>query len=81
MAPSATAVDTWRSLLLLISPAALSVNALFDMVKSVGGLFVPAHVDRHSYSILTNLGFMPEDLDIKFSELSKNTTDYEKVLF
>lgn len=60
---------------LLISPAALSVNALFDMVKSVGGLFVPAHVDRHSYSILTNLGFMPEDLDIKFIELSKNTTD------
>lgn len=60
---------------LLISPTSLSVNSLFDMVKSVGGLFIPAHIDRHSYSILTALGFMPQDLDIKMVEISKNTTD------
>ena len=60
---------------LLISPCAISVNSLFDMVKSVGGLFIPAHIDRHSYSILTVLGFMPQDLDIKLVEISKNTTD------
>ena len=60
---------------LLISPTTLSLNALFDIVKSVGGLFIPAHIDRHSYSILTNLGFMPEDLDIKMIEISKNTLD------
>ena len=60
---------------LLISPAAISINSLFDMVAAVGGLFVPAHIDRHSYSILTTLGFMPQDLDIKMIEISKNTTD------
>ena len=60
---------------LLISPTSLSINSLFDMVKSAGGLFVPAHIDRHSYSILTALGFMPRDLDIKTVEVSKNTTD------
>ncbi len=60
---------------LLISPCAISINKLFDIVKSVGGLFVPAHIDRHSYSILTTLGFMPQDLDIKMIEISKNTTD------
>lgn len=60
---------------LLISPAAISINSLFDMVTAVGGLFVPAHIDRHSYSILTTLGFMPQDLDIKMIEISKNTTD------
>jgi len=60
---------------LLISPTSLSVNSLFDMVRSVGGLFIPAHIDRHSYSILTALGFMPQDLDIKMVEISKNTTD------
>lgn len=60
---------------LLISPTSLSVNSLFDMVKSVGGLFIPAHIDRHSYSILTALGFMPQELDIKMVEISKNTTD------
>lgn len=60
---------------LLISPAAMSVNRLFDVVKSVGGLFIPAHVDRHSYSVLTNLGFIPDDLDIRRIEVSKSTAD------
>ena len=65
---------------LLISPCAISINKLFDIVKSVGGLFVPAHIDRHSYSILTTLGFMPQDLDIKMIEISKNTTDLSAYL-
>lgn len=60
---------------LLISAAAMSVNRLFDVVKSVGGLFIPAHVDRHSYSVLTNLGFIPDDLDIQMIEVSRNTSD------
>ena len=60
---------------LLVSPCDISINFLFDMVKSVGGLFIPAHIDRHSYSILSVLGFMPQDLDIKAVEISKNTTD------
>lgn len=65
---------------LLISPSQLSLNELFDLVMSVSGLFIPAHVDRHSYSILTNLGFIPEDLDIKNIEISKGVTDIEAYL-
>lgn len=65
---------------LLISPASLSLNSLFDVVKNVGGLFIPAHIDRHSYSILSVLGFMPQDLDIKMIEVSKNTTDLSAYL-
>ena len=65
---------------LLISPCSISINSLFDMVTAVGGLFVPAHIDRHSYSILTTLGFMPQDLDIKMIEISKNTTDVSSYL-
>ena len=60
---------------LLISPTNLSINNLFDLVKSVGGIFIPAHVDRHSYSVLTNLGFIPDDLDIKHLEVSKYVED------
>lgn len=60
---------------LLISPAALSINRLCDMVKAAGGLFIPAHVDRHSYSVLTNLGFIPDDIDIRCIEVSRNTAD------
>lgn len=65
---------------LLISPTAISLNKLFDLVRSVSGLFIPAHVDRHSYSILTNLGFIPEELDIKNIEISYAVNDLESYL-
>ncbi len=65
---------------LLISPAAMSMNYLADVVKSVGGLYIPAHVDRHSYSVLTNLGFIPDDIDIKNIEISRMTEDVESYL-
>ena len=64
---------------LLLSSAAMSIEELFALVKETGGIFIPAHVDRHSYSILTNLGFMPENIDIKAIELSgrvENPADY-----
>lgn len=60
---------------LLISAASISINKLFDMVRDAGGVFIPAHVDKHSYSVLTNLGFIPDDLDIRFVEISKRVTD------
>lgn len=56
---------------LLLSSSALSVNQLFSLVEEAGGLFAPAHVDRHSYSILTNLGFLPPELPIRWIELSR----------
>lgn len=65
---------------LLISPTSLSIEGLFDLVKTAKGLFIPAHVDRHSYSVLTNLGFIPDNLDIKNIEMSKKLTCVEDYL-
>lgn len=65
---------------LLISPTSLSIEKLFDIVNCVGGLFIPAHVDRHSYSILTNLGFIPEELNVKNIEVSKQVEDLSAYL-
>ena len=65
---------------LLISPCAMSMNYLFNVVKSVGGIYIPAHVDRHSYSVLTNLGFIPDDIDIKNIEISRMTQDVDAFL-
>lgn len=62
---------------LLISPTTIQVEDLAKLVKGVGGLVFPAHVDRHSYSILTNLGFIPEDLDIDGIEISKKVGDID----
>ena len=65
---------------LLISPTSLSIEGLFDLVKTAKGLFIPAHVDRHSYSVLTKLGFIPDNLDIKNIEMSKKLTCVEDYL-
>lgn len=65
---------------LLIASAEMDVRELFDLVKSVGGAFIPAHVDRHSYSVLTNLGFIPDDLGITKIEVSRKTEDLEAYL-
>ena len=65
---------------LLLTATTLSYNSLFDLVGTAGGLFIPAHVDRHSYSMLTNFGFMPDDVDIKYVELSKRVEDVQGYL-
>lgn len=50
-----------------------SINEIFRKVKDLGGLFVPAHIDRKSYSIISNLGFIPEDIYPDALEVSKRT--------
>lgn len=65
---------------LLLSSTTITLGELLYMVKDAGGLFIPAHVDRHSYSILTNLGFIPEDLNVDIIEMSKNVADIDEYL-
>lgn len=65
---------------LLISPTSLDTQTLLEIVKDVGGLYFPAHVDRHSYSILTNLGFIPPELKIDGIEISKKVGDMSAYL-
>ncbi len=65
---------------LLISPTGLTIEEVFNLVDEAGGLFIPAHVDRHSYSVLTNLGFIPDNLPIKHIEISKKVDDVEAYL-
>jgi len=59
---------------LLISATNIGIDKLWDMVTSIGGVLVPAHIDRKSYSIIASLGFIPPELDIKTCEISKNET-------
>lgn len=59
---------------LLISATDLSVDQLWKMVTELGGVIVPAHIDRKSYSLIASLGFIPLELDIKTCEVSKTET-------
>ena len=64
---------------LLVYPLDLSVEQVVEKVRSREGIVIPAHVDRPSYSIISQLGFIPPHLEIKVVELSSNTSEEEAV--
>ncbi|MBN2435340.1 MAG: PHP domain-containing protein [Spirochaetes bacterium] len=45
----------------LAGATSLSVEELLVEVHNRGGLFIPAHVDRASYSLTSQLGFIPDN--------------------
>lgn len=55
---------------LLISAIDQSINQVEQKVHSLGGLFIPAHIDRPSFSITSQLGFIPDNLMIDAIEIS-----------
>lgn len=59
---------------LLVAATNLDLYTAVSAVRELGGAVVPAHVDRQSYSIISNLGMVPEDLKLKTLELSRHTT-------
>ena len=54
-----TIVETLRSY--LIGASTFSLAALGARIHALGGLFVPAHIDRSAFSIWSQLGFLPPD--------------------
>jgi len=57
---------------LLIAPSEISFDALHSLTNRHGGAFIPAHIDRDSFSVLSNLGFLPPHINIKTLEVSQN---------
>ncbi|MFQ9798782.1 MAG: hypothetical protein ACLR23_07385 [Clostridia bacterium] len=50
--------------------SSLTIEEVFRLTRQLGGAMIPAHIDRKSNSILSNLGFIPEDLDLATLEIS-----------
>jgi len=57
---------------LLAAASALSVEEVVRRVAALNGLCIPAHVDRPVFSIISNLGFIPPELDVVGVEISHN---------
>jgi PHP family Zn ribbon phosphoesterase len=60
----------WTEERLLATSADMTVEEIADQVVSLGGVAIPAHVDRPSFSLLSNLGFIPQSLSVKALEVS-----------
>ncbi len=64
---------------LLVAPTKLNLDEAVKAVRQLGGAAVPAHIDRSGYSVISNLGFIPEELDFKTVEITpKNRQGMEK---
>jgi 3',5'-nucleoside bisphosphate phosphatase len=62
---------------LLITSVDLTIETVFEVVNELGGLAIPAHVDRKAYGLLAILGFLPLDIQVEAVEISRNQSPTE----
>lgn len=64
---------------LLSTATQLDIYEAVDEIRKLGGVAIPAHVDKSSYSVISNLGFIPEELDFSVLEI-KNPDNKSAVI-
>lgn len=58
---------------LLIGATDLSIDSIMDTIHQLKGLAIPAHIDRESFSVLSQLGFIDDHSRFDALEISKLT--------
>lgn len=58
----------------LLNALDVDVEGLYDEVHRIGGLFIPAHVNKGSTSLISQLGFVPPDLKADGLEINRFIT-------
>ncbi|HET6488119.1 MAG TPA: PHP domain-containing protein [Syntrophales bacterium] len=58
---------------LLIGATTLPLQQIVGDIRRLGGLAIAAHIDRESFGILGQLGFIPEGLALDALEISRRT--------
>jgi PHP family Zn ribbon phosphoesterase len=59
---------------LLITSSSLSLNVAFSLVSNMGGLFIPAHINRKTFGLIDSLGFLPPEIAFEAVEISRHIT-------
>ena len=60
---------------LLVTATGLDIYTAVENILRLGGVPIAAHIDRTSYSVLSNLGFIPPDLNIAAVEITSANRD------
>jgi len=58
---------------LLIGSIDLSLRDIVETVHALSGIAIAAHIDRESFSVLGQLGFIPHDIRFDALEISRRT--------
>lgn len=59
---------------MLLSSLVLDLATVTKVVSDLGGLCIASHVDRPMYSVLAQLGFIPENVHFSALEISRRMT-------
>lgn len=57
---------------LLIGATTVSLEKIIRIIHNFSGIAIASHIDRESFSIISQLGFVPENLEIDALEISPN---------
>lgn len=59
---------------LLLTSTSFSIDDIFIRVMELGGIVIPAHVDRFSYGLFPTLGLISENWNVPALEISRQIT-------
>lgn len=59
---------------LLIGATTIPLEEIIRTIHSFNGITIASHIDRESFSIIGQLGFIPEDIELDAIEISPNIT-------
>ena len=59
---------------MLLSSTRFSIDDVFERVNALGGLVIPAHVERTTYGLFPTLGLLSDQWPILGFEISRHTT-------
>ena len=59
---------------LLLTSTAFSIDEIFARVHALGGIVIPAHVERISYGLFPSLGLIPDTWQVPALEISRHST-------
>lgn len=57
---------------LLIGSVNLNINQVVDFIHQLNGLAIASHIDKQNYSVISQLGFIPENIKFDALEISTN---------
>lgn len=63
--------------LLLTTASGISIENAVETVGQYGGVCYPAHIDRSSYSVISNLGMITDEMNFAAVEMTENADQNE----
>jgi PHP family Zn ribbon phosphoesterase len=59
---------------MLLTSANISIEKAVQITDQLGGLLIPAHVNRKGFGLIEMLGFVPQDIRLEALEISRHLT-------